>query len=507
MDQPITDPGPTKDSAPPPTFPCPHSDSELVHRLAQLLLPGLAAACVDSTTGDPFRSPGSVAVDLRRDLIDLHLLPLSQTFVPDTLSLLSTLPSDEPPDPDLPDLDSPSDILSYLLEQFASSRRTVLGRVSNWLLSDSREDKIDDFVQELELTNFWKLARRESVADALLKNLDYKNKYHCSDSFQTQQELDDHAGSCPFRPVECASDGCKVRFCKMHEEKHDAACLYKVLECEQGCGGRVVRREMDRHCVTVCRRRMANCPFYQVGCESAFAMCELEDHCDANLRPHLVCVLKVAGKEEDEAKDLAERMEKSEFRNRLAAALSVRSLTYAAKDVERKLPPPQPKKLEVDLDKDISRESDASLKMEKLEVEQDKVTHQSDASPKMEKLEVDQDKVTHQSEASPKMEKLEVDQDKDTHQSEASPKMEKPEVDQDKDSCQREEESPKMEKLEVDHDKDGHKSDSSPKMEKLEVDHDKDGRKSDSSPKMEKLESDLDKGCRQSEASPKAGEA
>ncbi|KAJ6845461.1 TNF receptor-associated factor family protein [Iris pallida] len=269
MDLPITDPGPTRDPAHPPSFLCPHSDSELVRRLAQLLLPGLAAACVDSTTGDPFRSPGSVAVDLRRDLIDLHLLPLSQTFVPDTLSLLSTLPSDEPPDPDLPDLDSPSDILSYLLDQFASSRRTVLGRVSTWLLSDSREDKIDDFVQDLELTNFWKLDRRESVADAVLKNLDYKNKHHCNDSFCNKRDLDDHVRLCPFRPVECTSDGCKVRFCKMRQEKHDAACLYKVLDCEQGCGARVVRREMDRHCVTVCGRRMANCPFYQVGCQSA----------------------------------------------------------------------------------------------------------------------------------------------------------------------------------------------------------------------------------------------
>ncbi|PWZ18686.1 hypothetical protein Zm00014a_018133 [Zea mays] len=38
-----------------------------MHKLAQILLPGLAAVCMDGTTGDPFCSPSAVAVDLRKE--------------------------------------------------------------------------------------------------------------------------------------------------------------------------------------------------------------------------------------------------------------------------------------------------------------------------------------------------------------------------------------------------------------------------------------------------------
>ena len=44
--------------------------TEIVHMIAQVFLPGLATACVDNTTGDVFRSPASIAVDMRKEMVD-----------------------------------------------------------------------------------------------------------------------------------------------------------------------------------------------------------------------------------------------------------------------------------------------------------------------------------------------------------------------------------------------------------------------------------------------------
>ncbi|TKY61856.1 hypothetical protein E2542_SST11709 [Spatholobus suberectus] len=50
-----------------PLLHCDLCDTEVVHKLAQMFLPRLANACVDNTSGDLFKTPGSVAVDLRKE--------------------------------------------------------------------------------------------------------------------------------------------------------------------------------------------------------------------------------------------------------------------------------------------------------------------------------------------------------------------------------------------------------------------------------------------------------
>lgn len=212
--------------------------------------------------------------------------------------------------------------------------------MSGWILSDSREDKIDDFVQEMELTNFWSIDRREAISDELIKNLDFKKKFHCGKYFDTEAELNSHVVKCEFRPAKCGNEGCKVVYSKMHEDEHDGVCAYKVLECEQKCGEMILRREMDRHCITVCRMKMVNCPFYQVGCGSAFPGCFVMKHCNEFLKQHLVLLMKVKnemGLGENEIKERADKLEKSEFRSELSEAYDVRRLTQAIKKVEEKL--------------------------------------------------------------------------------------------------------------------------------------------------------------------------
>ena len=64
------------------------AETEIVQNIAQVFLPGLATVCVDNTTGDVFRSPASVAVDMRKEMVD-YLMQRNETVVSLSLNLLS----------------------------------------------------------------------------------------------------------------------------------------------------------------------------------------------------------------------------------------------------------------------------------------------------------------------------------------------------------------------------------------------------------------------------------
>jgi homogentisate solanesyltransferase len=269
-----------------PLFHCSLCDTEVIHKLAQMFLPGLASACVDNTTGGLFKTPGSVAVDLRREMID-YLNLRTQSFVAESVILEGGEASDHP-----------FDIISNLVDDFASSKRNFFSRVSVWLLSEKREDKIDDFIQEIDMNGFWTLDRREIIAETLLKNVDFHNSFHCTMSFNSSQDLANHVPTCNFRPMICQNQGCNAKFCASHLEKHDSICPFKIISCEQKCSNNnIMRRDMDRHCITVCPMKLVNCPFHAVGCRSAVAQCMVEKHCLDDLQSHLWHLLKGIYKE------------------------------------------------------------------------------------------------------------------------------------------------------------------------------------------------------------------
>ncbi|XP_066334695.1 uncharacterized protein [Miscanthus floridulus] len=330
MDLPVADPGTERGEGP--LIQCPYCDSEAMHKLAQILLPGLAAVCVDGTTGDLFRNPSVVAVDLRKEMVD-YITQRSDTFIAD--ALIESEANQDGPEAEMPD--DPFEIVSVFMDDFSSTKRNIIGHVSGWLLSDSRDDKIDDFVQEMEMTRFWPLERREAIAEVLLKNVDLKTKFHCPEKYENEERLAEHKLQCSFRPVVCPNDGCRAKVSVRCMKDHDAACFYKVLQCEQGCDKRLLRRDMDRHCVTVCPMRPMKCPF---GCDSSFPDRDLEKHCVEFLQAHLVKVLKAIHKKwrsEEELKELALKLEKYDGDGKLAKALDARPLTNVVKDLEAKM--------------------------------------------------------------------------------------------------------------------------------------------------------------------------
>ncbi|XP_054800353.1 uncharacterized protein LOC129304654 isoform X2 [Prosopis cineraria] len=309
-----------------PLFHCDLFDTEVVYKLAQMLLPGLATACVDNTSGDLFKTPGSVAVDLRKEMID-YLTQRSESFVAESVIVEGEL------------RDHPFDIISCFVDDFASSKRNLFSRVSGWLLSESREDKIDDFLQDMEMDGFWLLERRKTLAQTLLKNVDLKNLIKCGMKFNYAQELANHVQHCSFRSTICQNQGCDARLCASHLEKHDSTCPFKIIPCEQICSGSVMRREMDRHCITVCPMKLVSCPFYAVGCPSAIAQSRINEHCSDNLHSHLLYCLQGIHREASE-EDLKQRMEQilqASSNSQLAEAQGVRSLQLIVRDIESKL--------------------------------------------------------------------------------------------------------------------------------------------------------------------------
>ncbi|KAE9585317.1 hypothetical protein Lal_00018143 [Lupinus albus] len=315
-----------------PLFQCDLCDTEVIHKLAQMLLPGLASACVDNTSGGLFKTPGSVADDLRKEMID-YVTQRSESFVAESVILEGG--------PDGEVSDHPFDIISNMVDDFVSLKRNFFSRVSGWLLSERREDKIEDFVQEMERKGFWTLDRRETIAETFLKNVDFENKFHCGMKINSLEELSNHVGECNFRSIFCENEGCNARFCASHQKQHDSTCSFKIIPCEQRCSDNIMRRDMDRHCITVCPMKLVNCPFHVVGCRSAIVQCMIDKHRSDDVHSHLWHLLKGTHKQAN-GEDLQRRVEEilqAESSSRLAQARDVRSLNLIVNDIEAKLGP------------------------------------------------------------------------------------------------------------------------------------------------------------------------
>ncbi|KVH93625.1 uncharacterized protein LOC112516947 [Cynara cardunculus var. scolymus] len=316
----------------PKSYECGLCDTEVVYKIAQELLPGLASACVDNTTGGIFKSAGSIAADMRKEMAD-YLTQRSESYVAEFLlnENASGIEISE----------HPYDIIISLIDDFAASKRNMFSRVSEWVLSDRREDRIDDFVQEMEINGFWLLPRRECVSSMLLKNVDYKNAFHCNMVCSSEEEVAAHRSECKFRPLDCMNEGCTTRYCAAQKEHHEAVCPFMILPCEQKCSDFVMRREMDRHCVTICPMKLVNCAFYTVGCQSSIPRCNVQQHNADDLSSHLRYIIRAAHKEatDEDLKHRVEQILNLSNTEKLARARDARALTYLIKDAEAKLGP------------------------------------------------------------------------------------------------------------------------------------------------------------------------
>jgi homogentisate solanesyltransferase len=283
-------------------IPCNHCDVEIVQKLEKVLLHGLATACVEKTASDLFRGPTAVTPEISKEMIEF-LMERTELLLSE-----SSVEADENLEQIKKACTHPVEYISELVESFIGSKRNLLIRVSGWISSETREAKIEDTANQIAETNSFR-----SVAEVLLRNINIKGNFHCPEKFSTESEFDLHRQNCDFRQVCCKNEGCGAVFSAIRLVNHDFTCPFKVLPCDQVCGERVVRYEMEKHCSTICKMRLVDCPFYNFGCESAFPFISLEKHCGEHVQQHLICVLRSVQKQgyfNDELKQRVQILEK-----------------------------------------------------------------------------------------------------------------------------------------------------------------------------------------------------
>uniref|UniRef100_A0ACD5Z226 Uncharacterized protein n=1 Tax=Avena sativa TaxID=4498 RepID=A0ACD5Z226_AVESA len=322
-------------------FECNLCDAEVMRSMIQLLVPALATASVESTTGDMFKGPASVVAAMKTELTG-YMIQRSET-----LARESTGGQENRSDQFIKASTRPAEFLPDLIDDFVTSKKNMLSHVSGFFSTDGRLNKIKEFTQKLETENYWAEGEKNATTETILKNIDVECNFHCPERFHMPDKLLEHTGQCKFRIVNCTNDGCVASFSAIRIEKHDSVCPFKLIPCEQLCEQDVMRSKMDKHCSTVCPMKLINCPFYQVGCETAFAQCSLERHCSGFLQTHLNYVAHVIIRQCASVNDMDQRLqllEKVQSLNEISGALDVKTLTLITKEQEAKI-----NKLEKDL--------------------------------------------------------------------------------------------------------------------------------------------------------------
>lgn len=227
---------------------CGYYDVEQVQRVTKALLVTLARVCVErssagelvmrsslmSSAGTAAGGGGSgggatatgamrVEGETKREMLE-YLQQQSEAYASGSGALSNS--------PAMATAANPSKVVDDILESFVRSKRTLLTRVSSKLMySEKMDDKIGDFVQELERSSTWMIGRREVIAKGILKRVDRSKSHHCAMRFDNRDELAYHKLRCALRPISCNNPGCGDVFSAIYAEPHDASCPFKLLPC------------------------------------------------------------------------------------------------------------------------------------------------------------------------------------------------------------------------------------------------------------------------------------
>ncbi|CAM6105610.1 unnamed protein product [Calypogeia fissa] len=310
---------------------CGYYDVDQVGKIAHHLLVSLATACVEKTAGDPFNYPGAVVGEVKKEMLD-YLNVQSDAFATGSSAVVLQISGEIP---------SPIQVVQDISESFVRSKKNLFSRVTSKLLyNDTKEDKIEDFVQELDRSGAWMFGRREILAKALLKRVDRCNMFHCEMRFESDESLAEHKSKCSLRPIACENEGCGSVFSAFNGKPHDSICKFKVLPCEQGCKTMVSRGDMDKHCVTLCPMKLVNCPFSQVGCSQSLPQGVQEQHCTDYMGQHLLLVCQNLQRQGVSVGNQAQRialLEKSLQISQRSEAVDIGTLLLTVREQEIRL--------------------------------------------------------------------------------------------------------------------------------------------------------------------------
>eukprot|EP00249_Psilotum_nudum_P007089 c20300_g1_i3 orf=685-1842(-) len=308
---------------------CGYYDVEQVQLMSQMLLVTLGTACVEKTYGGLFNSPAKVVEDVKKEMVEI-LHRRSDAFAEGSGSF-----------EDSASLPSPVIVVENILDDFVQAQTGLLSRFSKRIINtEKKEDRIEDFVQELDTAGAWMVGCREDLAKALFKCLDHSNLLICAMKFESNEDLVEHKSKCALRPVTCANEGCGEVFSAIHDKVHDSTCPSKLIACEQNCKALVKRSEMDKHCITDCPMKLVNCPFYHMGCAATLPQGVLEQHCTEFTGSHLLCLQHFLQKQEALVAGVTQRvlvLEKTLSIAQRSEAINVGTLSLTVQEQDAKI--------------------------------------------------------------------------------------------------------------------------------------------------------------------------
>eukprot|EP00117_Sycon_ciliatum_P045399 scpid31318/ scgid5718/ TNF receptor-associated factor 3; CAP-1; CD40 receptor-associated factor 1; CD40-binding protein; LMP1-associated protein 1 len=135
------------------------------------------------------------------------------------------------------------------------------------------------------------------------------------------KDLPDHMGVCRYNLVRCPNRGCEgqpmfqcdlhrhineeclyrpvpCRLCRMNVAQalmHDHLsqdCMDYEIQCPNGCGNSVKRRDLERHTAQDCSHIVCTCPYQRYSCPFKATREEMNQHCQDNQEQHLDMVAK-----------------------------------------------------------------------------------------------------------------------------------------------------------------------------------------------------------------------
>ena len=243
---------------------CQHCDSKEVQKLADLLLEKLGAALLG---GGGSGAGGGMGMGVLTMGVAGAAMPLHRVLGVKR-AMLNALLRDAVMDVPQYKLEAVGKILDSFIASQQNSSLLNLGAKAGGVMSmgmgggsgtsrvlGSRRPSIADQQQAV----LFSVEERVELAKLVIRKFDAAlHEYHCS--------TPSCGTGCVFAVQRCPHDGCSTRFSQRWWGEHDAACLFKIMPCSNGCGQSTPRQATAAHLQYHCPMRPVSCPYAKVGC-------------------------------------------------------------------------------------------------------------------------------------------------------------------------------------------------------------------------------------------------
>ena len=287
---------------------CDHCDSETIHDISQKLLEVLSIATLLQT-------------DVQHNLTDAAGLKLKEKLI-EELHIGGEVP------PYLLRVDSQTRIRSLCneLDKFPHKTASILSKTSMFNRSEVVRDGLSDRMGEIA-ARFMCREERDELAKLVIRHLDTPDfVLHCPNRKCGE--------ACEFCPTKCPNVGCDVCESRRYMAHHQDSCGYKIVDCSNRCGKKIVRNKMKIHLSGECELRDASCPFRGMGCPAVVLAKDCPQHLADGAGAHLLLVAAKMDEHNEQISNMQMLVKKLQFENASLKQQILQSNADRKRDIE-----------------------------------------------------------------------------------------------------------------------------------------------------------------------------